>query len=198
MRVFVALDIPEDVRERLAHLVARLRGVPASAGTGPMSRAARARWARVEGLHVTLKFIGESREEKVEEIRAALATIHTGRTIEMSFRGVGFFPNERHPRVFWAGIESGNELAALAGEIERRLVPLGIAAESRPFHPHLTLARFDSSQGAPALIRALEGLGPFEFGQATSGEFYLYRSQLKRGGAEYERLASFPFAEGHA
>jgi RNA 2',3'-cyclic 3'-phosphodiesterase len=186
VRLFIALDIPEDVRERLANLVAGLRA------------AARARWTRVEGLHVTLKFIGEASEEKAEEIRGALAAIRTGKAIEMSFRGVGFFPNPRHPRVFWTGIEAGEELAALAEEIEARLVPLSIPAESRPFHAHLTLARFDSPQAAPAFIRALEGLGPFEFGRGSSSEFYLYRSQLKRGGAEYERLASFPFAQAAA
>ncbi len=189
MRVFLALDIPGEVRERLAGLVARLRA------------AARARWTRIDGLHVTLKFIGEIPEPKVEEIRGALSGLRTGKTIEMSFRGVGFFPNERHPRVFWAGIEADNELAALAGEIERRLVPLGIPAESRPFHAHLTLARFDPRHGASGtgtLVRALAELGPFEFGRASSREFYLYRSHLKRGGAEYERLASFPFAEAAA
>jgi 2'-5' RNA ligase len=186
MRVFVALDIPEDVRERLASLVARLR------------EAARARWTRIEGLHITLKFIGEASPEKVEEIRNALAGIRTGKAIEMRFRGVGFFPNERRPRVFWAGIEAGDELRALAQEIEQRLVSLGMPAESRPFNAHLTLARFDSPRGAEALVRMLEGLGPFEFGHATSREFYLYRSHIKRGGAEYERLATFPFAEAGA
>jgi len=183
VRVFVALDIPADVRERLGSLVGRLRGVAA------------ARWTRIEGVHVTLKFIGEAPPEKVEQIREALATIHTGETVELRFRGVGFFPNERRPRVFWAGIEANDALARLAAEVEQQLVPLGIPAESRPFHPHLTLARFDSPNGAPALLRALEQEGGFEFGETRTDVFHLYRSQLKRGGAQYERLASFPFAE---
>jgi RNA 2',3'-cyclic 3'-phosphodiesterase len=183
MRLFVALDIPGEVRERLAALVARLRA------------AAAARWTRVEGLHVTLKFVGETPPEKAEQIRAALSAVHTGEVVELSFRGVGFFPNERRPRVFWAGIEANSALAALAGEVDARLAPLGIPAESRPFHPHLTLARFDSPDGAAALLRALEPLGPVEFGRARCAEFHLYRSRLLPGGAQYERLASFPFAE---
>jgi RNA 2',3'-cyclic 3'-phosphodiesterase len=183
MRLFVALDIPAEVRERLAALVARLRS------TAP------ARWTRVEGLHVTLKFVGESPPEKAEQIRNALSAVHPGKIVEMSFRGVGFFPNERRPRVFWAGIEANDALAVLAAEVDERLVPLGIPAESRPFHPHLTLARFDTPDGASALLRALEPLGAVEFGGARCSEFYLYRSRLLPGGAQYERLASYRFAE---
>src|ERR1700691_5832686 len=103
MRLFIAMDIPEDVRSSLAALAAKLR---------PACR--NARWARIEGLHVTLKFIGETSAEKVEAIKKALAAIPHRAPIAMHFRGLGFFPNERRPRVLWAGIEAGSELAALA------------------------------------------------------------------------------------
>ena len=187
MRVFVALDIPPQVRAAVDALVVKLR---------PACR--NARWVRIEGAHITLKFIGEVPPEKSKAIEAALAAIHTPASIEMNFRGVGFFPNDRHPRVFWAGIEAGRELAELAAAVEASLGPLGIAREQRAFSPHLTLARFDSPRGLDALRAAIASAGPLEFGRTTAREFHLYQSILKRGGAEYTRLATYPFARSGA
>jgi len=184
MRLFVAMDIPEDVRAALEVLAIKLR-----------IACRHARWTRIEGLHVTLKFIGETPSEKVAEIEAALATLPSHAPIPLNFRGLGFFPNERRPRVLWAGIEAGPELAALAAEVETALHPLGIPREERPFSPHLTLARFDTPRGLYALRDTVEKAGPLEFGGTIAKEFYLYQSVLKRGGAEYTRLATFSFTE---
>ena len=107
MRLFVAMDIPEDVRAAIGALAAKLR---------PACR--NARWVRIEGLHVTLKFIGETSSEKAAEIKTALASIPSRAPIPMNFRGLGFFPNDRRPRVLWAGIEAGPELAALAAAVD--------------------------------------------------------------------------------
>lgn len=182
MRLFIALDIPEDVRKSLAALVAKLRAAGRSA-----------RWTRVEGLHVTLKFIGEAPAESAENIRFALAAIAPSAPIAIEFRGTGFFPNERRPRVLWAGVLAGPELAELASAVEAALEPLGIAPETRAFSPHLTLARFDAPRGLDPLRAAIEKAGPLEFGRTTAREFHLYQSVLKRGGAEYTRLATFSF-----
>jgi 2'-5' RNA ligase len=184
VRVFVALDIPEAVRAEIGALVAKLR---------PACRAAR--WTRIEGAHVTLKFIGEVSPEKVEPIKAALAQIRVTDLIEMKFRNVGFFPNEGRPRVFWAGIESGADLVALAAAVERDLEPLGIAREQRSFSPHLTLARFESQRGLDDLGKAIAAAGPLEFGSAIAKEFHLYQSVMKPAGTEYTRLATFRFVE---
>jgi 2'-5' RNA ligase len=187
VRIFVALDIPEEVRAALGALIARLR---------PVSRAAR--WARIEGVHLTLKFIGLVQPEKVEAIKASLAQIHFPDSIKIKFRSVGFFPNERRPSVFWAGVEAGAELGALASAVEASLEPLGSPKEWRTFSPHLTLARFKFIDGS-ALHRlqdAISAVGPLEFGAAVSKEFHLYQSILKPGGAEYTRLATFRFAGG--
>src|SRR6185437_12270328 len=102
-----------------------------------------ARWIRPENLHVTLKFIGHVDAGKLDAIRAALSEIHADGPVEMRFRGLGFFPNGKRPRVFWAGTEASPNLAPLAAEIEAGLEKAGIAAETREFAPHLTLARFD-------------------------------------------------------
>jgi RNA 2',3'-cyclic 3'-phosphodiesterase len=183
MRLFVALDIPDDARSSILAIVAKLR---------PACR--NARWVRIEGLHVTLKFIGETSSEKAAAIQAALASIPSRTPIPMKFHGLGFFPNERRPRVLWAGIEAGTDLAALAEAIEKALDAIGFPPEERAFSPHLTLARFDTPRGLDALHAAIEKAGPIEFGVATAKEFHLYQSVLKPGGAEYTRLATFSFA----
>jgi 2'-5' RNA ligase len=183
VRLFIAIDVPEEVRRRVAAFAAAMR-----------ERAPRARWVRLDGVHVTLKFIGETAPEKAEAIRRALAPVRTAAPVEMEFRGAGFFPNEKRPRVFWVGIHSTPALADLAAEIERRLEPLGIARESRPFNAHLTLARFETPRESGELGRALAEGGEREFGRAVAREFHLYESRLKPGGARYARIESFTFA----
>jgi len=183
LRIFVALDIPDEVRGKLSELSARLRRA-----------CPQARWARVEGLHVTLKFIGEAPPEQVERIKTGLANIRAAAPVEMNFRGVGFFPDDRRPRVFWAGIAATPNLGELAAEVERRLEPLGIPREQRPFRPHLTLARFNSGEGLERLREAVQSAGPLDFGATRTGDLHLYQSRLKPGGAEYTRLETISFA----
>jgi 2'-5' RNA ligase len=114
----------------------------------------------------------------------------------LDFRGIGFFPNEFHPRIIWCGVETSPNLATLAAAVDRALQPLGFPAETRAFTPHLTLARFDSHKGLDTLVRAANNLRSYDFGSARrQSEFYLYQSVLKRGGSEYTRLATFPVAE---
>ena len=185
VRLFVALDVPAQVREKLAELSARLKKTCLSA-----------RWVRLESVHITLKFIGEVSLETVEKIREALGSLPQFPSIVLRFAGLGFFPSARRPRVFWAGVEADPQLAALAGAIEAKLDPLGISPEERDFHPHLTLARFDSPQGTQALVAAVEALGAPEFGSETFHEFHVYQSVLKRSGAEYTRLVTYPLQRG--
>jgi 2'-5' RNA ligase len=178
------MEIPEDVRGRIREFVEKLETVCRGA-----------RWARVEGMHVTLKFVGEASAEKVEEIMKALEGVRSTAAVEMNFRGVGFFPNAKHPRVLWAGIEATPNLPTIAAEIETRLERLGIAREGRAFRPHLTLARFKSEEGLARLHEAIETAGATEFGGTRTGEFHLYESKLMRGGAVYSRLATFSIAD---
>ncbi|HEX3377472.1 MAG TPA: RNA 2',3'-cyclic phosphodiesterase [Candidatus Acidoferrales bacterium] len=181
-RLFVAIDIPENVRSSLGELMKSLRDTCRDA-----------RWARITGLHVTLKFIGETPSERVADMKSALAKIPTRDPIAIDFSGVGFFPNARRPRVFWAGVEAGPELASLANAVEKALGSEAIPQEDRKFSPHITLARFKDAAGVDALQVAIEKAGPLKFGGATATEFHLYQSVLKPGGAEYTRLATFSF-----
>lgn len=192
MRLFVALQIPQQTRSALAELTASL---------APACR--RARWSRPEGMHLTLKFIGEVASDQVKRIATALAGVRAPSTIEILFRGVGFFPSARHPRVFWAGVEAGPHLAELAAGIERVLEPLEIVRETREFRPHLTLARFKSENGLPALHSALERMqkesgAVFDFGGATFDEFHLIESKLRPQGAVYSTLETFPFTAANS
>jgi RNA 2',3'-cyclic 3'-phosphodiesterase len=183
MRLFVAMDIPEDVREAIERLASKLR---------PACHTAR--WVRIEGAHITLKFIGEVAAEKIEGVKTALQRVPFPAPIPMKFNGLGFFPNERRPRVLWAGIKASDDLAALAAAVDTSLEPLGIAREQRAFSPHLTLARFDSPGSLQDLHQAIATAAPLEFGETVGEEFHLYQSILKRGGAEYTRLATFRFS----
>lgn len=182
MRVFVGMDISEEIRRSIAVLCEEMKNV-----------ARGARWIRTEAMHVTLKFIGHAEASRIEKIQSELATVHSARPIEMRFRGAGCFPHARRPRVLWVGIEPSPNLAEISAAIESCLEPLGIPREERTFHPHLTLARFGEPQGQKLLPMALSGLASRVFGAIISNEFHLYQSQLKRGGAEYTRLATFRF-----
>jgi RNA 2',3'-cyclic 3'-phosphodiesterase len=184
VRLFVALELREDVRQRLGELISRLE----AAGRG-------ARWVRPETMHITLKFIGHVEPEKRAEIRAALAPIRSPHAVDLRFRGLGFFPNERRPRVVWCGMEATQNLSVLASRIEGALEPLGIAPESRDFLPHLTLARFHAAEKATELVRLANELRSGEFGSARETEFYLFESVLHRSGAEYRKLETFPFVQ---
>ena len=191
MRLFVALDFPNVVRDALRDLIARLQ---------PECRGAK--WVRPEAMHVTLKFIGEVDAAKLEPIGAALATVHSAQPVDMHFRGLGFFPNERRPRVLWCGVEASANLAELAASVDRALPPLGVAAESREFVPHLTLARFraegNSQREFEKLVRAAEEIKSYDFGATRETEFHLIESRLKPSGAEYKRQQTFPIVKGSA
>jgi RNA 2',3'-cyclic 3'-phosphodiesterase len=182
VRLFVALELREDVRQAIGEVIARLKASSRSA-----------RWVRPEGMHITLKFIGHVSPEKSAEIRAALEPIGSPHPVELRFRGLGFFPNERRPRVVWGGIEATRNLSTIANRIETALEPLGIVRESRDFVPHLTLARFPAPEKAPELVRLANELQSCEFGSARETEFHLFESVLHRSGAEYKKLQTFRF-----
>lgn len=192
MRLFIALDLDDTVRERISRFV-----------EGVQNFAPDARWVKPESLHVTLKFIGEQQDAAVEKIKQALGTV-SANTTGINFRGYGFFPAPKSARVFWIGMEAGSELPALAAAVEEKLVPLGISKEEREFSPHLTLARSPGGSGSPRrqksdglrstfqhLQEKLSALPVPEFGSMTPREFFLYQSQLSPKGSKYTKLAKF-------
>jgi 2'-5' RNA ligase len=193
MRLFVALDVPDETRESLAELIARLK-----------AKCPLAKWVRPDAMHVTLKFIGNTDDENLPAIRQALANIRDFAPVELRFRSLGFFPNERRPRVMWCGVETSPNTAQLAAEVDRALIPMGIEREARAFTPHLTLARFNSHElhqrsktpaGLPEIIQAAGELASEDFGALHTSKFDLFESKLSPSGAQYTLLETFTFAE---
>jgi RNA 2',3'-cyclic 3'-phosphodiesterase len=195
MRTFVALGVDDSIRERITRFVEGVQGF-----------APDARWVPSESIHVTLKFIGEKSPEAVEKIKQTLARIGIA-SFDIAFRGYGFFPTTKAPRVFWIGIEAGPQISSLAKAIDEATSSLGIPPEDHRFNPHLTLARGGGGSGAPhhhkgdrpnsqfqRLQEKLSALPKPEFGTMTAHEFFLYESQLLRGGARYTKIARYEFA----
>jgi 2'-5' RNA ligase len=128
-------------------------------------------------------------------IEEALRPVTSAEPARLNFRGLGFFPNPRRPRVFWAGVEASGNLAPLAAEIEAALESLGIRREKRDYRPHLTLGRFKGSKGLSRLQEKIRSLPTTEFGEQEAQAFFLYRSRLSPQGAQYTKLAEFPTTE---
>lgn len=175
MRLFIAIDIDDEVRIKLADLLARFRPL------------ARLNWTTADRMHITTKFIGEWPDDRLEEIKRTLASVGSPGAFEIEIRHLGWFPNSRHPRVFWAGVHGGAPLQALAHATEEAVFELGVAREERAYSPHLTLARIREIVPLDALRREIESLGEFEFGVVHPAAFYLYLSRAGR----YTKLAEF-------
>jgi 2'-5' RNA ligase len=188
MRLFVALPISSHLREQLASFLGELRQADA-----------KPRWVNPENLHVTLKFIGHCADERLADIARALEKIPPRPQIALGIRGIGLFPNDRRPAVVWAGIQAPPELASLAGQIDEVLAPCGIARETRPFVPHLTLARLKEPRLSGPLRTLVANSQDRVFGEQSAAEFQLMESKTRSTGAEYTTLHSFPFTtEGTA
>jgi 2'-5' RNA ligase len=187
-RLFVAVDLPEEVREALHRLQSDLRQRELSG----------LRWVRPEGVHLTLKFLGETPAERVPAIEGALATALLGtEPFRLALGAPGTFGGRRGPRVVWLDITGDvQRLRGLQAAVEGAMVGVGFAPEERQYSPHLTLARVPQPPRpgtAERVSRALEAVEPprVEF---EVREIVLIRSRLQPGGAVYERLAGFPLA----
>lgn len=192
MRLFIALDIDDQIRQRIGRF---LEGV---SGFSPD-----ARWVRLESLHITLKFIGEKPPDIIPSLQKALNNVSVP-PFDLTFSGMGFFPTPKSPRVFWIGIQAPPELQKLAAAIDNTTAQFDISKEDRPFSPHLTLARKSGGSGSPrkqkddrptrVFQRLQEKLATKpapEFGTMTAREYFLYQSQLSRNGSRYTKLHSF-------
>ncbi|HUP02968.1 MAG TPA: RNA 2',3'-cyclic phosphodiesterase [Bryobacteraceae bacterium] len=181
MRLFAALDLPAATVRTLEDLLGRLRPT------------ARIHWSPPANLHITTKFIGEWPEERLAELKAALAAMGPRVPLAVTVRGLGFFPNGKAPRVFWCGVEAPG-LAELAAATDRATAALGIPAETRPFSPHLTLARIKERLDLAPLHAAMAALPTSHFGSFQASSFFLYRSTLRPAGSVYTKLAEFPLS----
>jgi 2'-5' RNA ligase len=179
MRLFIAIEIPEDVKKELASAQGRLRvaGVDAS-------------WTRTEGMHLTLKFLGEVPETKISEIVSGLQTAADGiGPLRLSVSGVGTFPNPKNARVVWTGLAGDIEqLMRLQGAVENAMVLLGMAREERKFTPHLTLGRINYIRSRDTWIKTLEEVKDITLPGFEVTSVSLMKSELKPAGAVYTEM----------
>jgi RNA 2',3'-cyclic 3'-phosphodiesterase len=181
MRLFTALHIPVEILIRLERLVAVLRPE------------ALIKWNPLDNFHITTKFIGEWPEARAEELHDALRDIAPRTPFTVELRELGWFPNERSPRVLWAGVDGGEALKELARETEQRLMPLGVKVEDREFCPHLTLARIKNPVPLRTLKQRVEELRNTSIGTFEAASFTLYRSDPGSNASIYRTLREYKF-----
>lgn len=183
LRTFVAINIPAHIRQELGRVQDLFRHADIAV-----------RWIRPEGLHVTLKFLGEVEEERIPEIRGVMVEAARGASpFTLEITEVDAFPNARYPRIIWIGLEDASgELQRLQVKLEKGFRKLGFEPEERDYTPHLTMGRVAVSRGRGQLIRLLHTE------KRRHGEIFevsavdLMRSTLKPTGAEYSLLESVP------
>jgi 2'-5' RNA ligase len=183
-RLFIAIEPPPPVLEAVRGAQTDLkRRVPDGV----------ARWVKPEGVHLTLKFLGDVPQNQLDDLQSVLSDAAAGlQRFALYVQGVGCFPNTRRPRVVWLGLGGDLEsLSTLQARVEEHVVPLGYPTEDRAFHPHLTLARADrraSRDDLSALGELIERTTSGKLADWPVGALSLMRSQLRPGGAVYTQV----------
>ncbi len=175
----MAVELSKEIEEGIKGVQEELKG-----------RVAGVRWMRPDGIHLTLKFLGEVEPDRIEEIvHKAKGAIKGIGPFRIRIRGGGGFPNAKNPRVIWIGVEDQSGLLKkLQARVERGLEGLGFKREERDYTPHLTVGRLRSGKGKGAITEAIRDIGDSDLGTMEVGEITLFRSQLKPTGAEYTKL----------
>ena len=179
-RLFVALELPDQVRKALAGLQSPLPG---------------ARWVKAGSMHLTLAFIGEADDARQRAIETALKPIIAA-PFSLCLCGLGRFPPRGLPRVLWTGAAPDGEVVALANSIRSALVNVGLTREQRAFKPHVTLARFRQAPPGDDIDRFLNRFSTFATPAVDIDSFHLYSSNLRSSGAKYRIEATFPLKGG--
>jgi 2'-5' RNA ligase len=184
IRAFLALCFSVGVTRRIAEEVARHKERVAAAGL-------RVAWVPAANLHLTLQFLGSIPEESVEVVSAAVRRVATAHApFEARARGLGAFPDARHPRVLWVGVDGGEPLQRLQRDVEGALEGLGFPRETRAFHPHVTVGRV--KDGSPVDV---EWGGDADLGASLMSEVVVYESKTLRNGSEYRARARVPIGK---
>lgn len=179
MRLFVAIDLPELIKDHLFQLCSGLPG---------------ARWVVPEQLHLTLRFIGEVDGGLFRDILELLAEVQA-ESFSLQLSGVGFFPPRGKPRVVWVGLQKNEPLRKLRSRIESRLVAFGLEPEGRKFSPHISLARLKNTSTVK-VGRYLENHSLFSSVPFPVENFHLYSSVLGRRGAVHRIEATYLLGGG--
>jgi len=185
VRLFWAVNLPAEIKTRLALLQSLLRGVPAHV-----------KWVEQQNLHLTVKFMGDVNRGKINNIvQAVELAVADSIPISLELGGTGFFPNSRQPRVIWVGVRGAvDEFRRLHQMVEKSLVELGFPLESKVFSPHLTVGRVRSPKGVGDLVKKLETAAQESacFGRVDVTTIDLMESELTRKGPVYSVVAGVP------
>jgi len=192
LRLFIAVELDPELRRALGQAQAEVQ-----AALPPRA----VRWTRPDGIHLTLKFLGDTPEEQTPAIVAGMQMAAAGfDPCELRVAGFGVFPNPRQPRVLWVGMpDLPRALLGVQRALDLHMSRLGYARETRPFSPHLTLGRVNDRGSAAerqALSAALGRVQVGELGRVAVGEIVLFQSDLRPDGAVYTALARAPLGSG--
>ena len=182
MRCFIAIEISEVIKSVLLEIEEELKKYGADV-----------RWVKPDNIHLTLKFLGNIKDESTDKIIKTVEEICSRYdSFDLMIKGLGIFPNRKSPRVLWVGIEGNDILAALQKEIDEGMSSLGFENEKRKFTAHLTLGRFRSPRGNEALLDALNQRKNDSFGHITVKSLFLIKSDLSPAGARYIKISDAP------
>lgn len=182
MRIFIAIDLEENIKKELSLLIEKLKRVSKNV-----------KWVKKEGMHLTLKFLGEVAEDNIPKIESLLRkTSERHNSFPLHLLGIGTFPpGKKNPRVLWVGIEENKRLEAFQAQIEEGLAKLGFPKEKREYHPHLTLGRIKIHSYLGEALFQLEKNKEKSFGEMLVRKITFFQSILKPTGAKYKVLSEF-------
>jgi len=173
LRAFLAVPLPAELQQTITRLQRELT-----------PRVGELRWTRPETLHLTLRFFGQITEEQLEKVATSMLSVGVRQApFTVRVRGLGAFPAPRRPRVLWLGLDPAQPLHGLYDTCQTQLAAAGIAAEPRPFSPHLTLGRY--RQHAAGLDDLVATYADRDFGALPIEQLVLYESRLLKGGAQH-------------
>lgn len=179
MRTFISIELPEEIKENIEAVVSKMRLM-----LTPI------KWVEKKNLHVTVKFLGWVEDPKVEDLTRCVSECVKGYgKIDVAFKGLGVFPDARHPRVVWVDMPKGcDKVKALADKVECAVADRGYRKEERDFTPHLTIGRIKEKLDVEALGKFIAENENTEFGGFTVDHISLMKSTLRRTGPIYEEM----------
>jgi len=179
MRLFIAVELVEEIKDEIEKQVKRLKRLGGNV-----------RWVKRPAMHITLKFLGEVDEARVESIERAMdRTVNSFESFEINMEGCGSFPPmSKKPRVLWVGVKDSGTITALQERLEDELLNAGFQKETRAFHPHVTMGRVKGTSALRRLVEEIRELEEHPFGKMMVRSIVLFRSRLTPDGPIYTKL----------
>lgn len=183
MRCFLAIELDDQLKERLWELIDRWRPLKAPV-----------KWVERENLHLTIKFLGQFPDDQIESLSQQLRDACLSlRPFLFYLEGTGVFPDWKRPRVLWVGVKDGEPLKLVHRTVEDITSRFGAEREERPFHPHITIGRVREPYGVQSLMEEVRKLRDESFGAVRADHLSLFESRLTGQGPIYRLIAQFPF-----